>query len=137
MLVYNYEKTQILAHNELFLQIPLRMDVYQSFEPLFQIGLGALYQTSQFICSNANNYPHGYVLFQRFCFDFISFTGTMLYQLTLTQYEHLLRKVFSLITYYDTYRKELCFRCLSEIGVDKASQNNVITVKVLEDILTT
>lgn len=88
------------------------MDIYEQFEPLFQRGLGALYQTSMFVCSRSNNYPHGYVLFQRFCFDFISLSGHYLYQLTLAQYEYLFRKVFSLITFYDAHRNELCFRSL-------------------------
>lgn len=117
MISYNYEKEQIKQHQEHLLQIPLRMDIYAHFEPIFYRGLGALYQTSQFICSRSNNYPHDYVLFQRFCFDFISLSGQYIYQLTLSQYEYLFRKVFALITYYDTSRQELCFRQVEDIGM--------------------
>ena len=112
------------------------MDIYRQFEPLFSKGLGSLYQTSQLTCSHASQYPHKHVLFQRFCFDFISLSGHLLYQLTLHQYEYLIRKVFSLLTYYDEGRAELCFRRIEDIG-GVFDGTNVITKDVVMDITTT
>jgi len=79
------------------------------------LGLGSLYQTSQFLCSHST-YTGEHVFFQRFCFDFISLSGQFIYQLTLSQYEFLFRKCFSLMTYYDSLREELCFRRPEDIG---------------------
>ncbi len=85
MLCHNYEKEEIRKNQELILKVPLRLEVYEHFEPLFKQGLGSLYQTSIYISARKNDYTNAYVMFQRFCFDFLSLSGTFIYQLTLTQ----------------------------------------------------
>ena len=73
-----------------------------------------MFQTEYYVCSQ-NNYSQSYVFFQRFCFDFVSLSGSILYQISLNQYEYIFRKVFSALTFYDKYIEELSFKAEDNI----------------------
>eukprot|EP00347_Sterkiella_histriomuscorum_P004719 403359372 len=136
MISYNYTRDQIRERTEWLLQIPLRIDIYERFISLFRKGLGELYQTEFYVCQE-KNYAQEYVFFQRFCFDFVSLSGTLLYKLSINQYEYIFRKVFSVLTFYDKHIEELSFKRLENIvsPVTKEFLDEIVTNKKAKAII--
>ena len=81
-----------------------------------------------------------YLSLAYFSINLLSLSKSVYILNLIFRYEHLVRKVFSLITFYNEIRSEICFKSLDDIGGGihgKGETSNVITKDVLLDITTT
>ena len=90
--------------------LPVDLTLYEQVMFIFKWALGILYETDYYVAKKAHDksatgaggYLKPYVFFDRFCFDIISLLGEYLNQLSFSDVEYIMRKVYQHSTHFVT-----------------------------------
>jgi hypothetical protein len=90
--------------------LPLDIVIYEQVIVIVKKALGVMYETDYYVAKRGNNikgssngegaYLKPHVFFDRFCFDLVSLLGEYLNQLTFTDVEYIMRKVYQSCTHF-------------------------------------
>jgi hypothetical protein len=89
--------------------LPLDIVIYEQVIVIIKKALGVMYETDYYVAKRGNNkgssngegaYLKPHVFFDRFCFDLVSLLGEYLNQLTFTDVEYIMRKVYQSCTHF-------------------------------------